>query len=55
MAQYNDLSILDGLTKKVYGKGVHQAVPDNVHAFFDLSPSFLIRSASVTSSPSQSI
>jgi hypothetical protein len=38
MAQYNDLSVLDGLTKKVYGKGVHQAVPDNVKVFFDLFP-----------------
>jgi hypothetical protein len=38
MAQYNDLSVLDGLTKRVYGKGVHQAVPDNVKIFFDLFP-----------------
>jgi hypothetical protein len=38
MAQYNDLSVLDGLTKRVYGKGVHQAVPDNVKPIFDLFP-----------------
>lgn len=38
MATSNDLSVLDGLTKKVYGKGVHQAVPDNVKVFFDLFP-----------------
>src|SRR5262245_31892770 len=38
MAQYNDLAVLDGLTKRVYGRGVHQAVPDNVRTFFDLFP-----------------
>lgn len=38
MAQYNDLTVLDGLTKRVYGKGVSQAVPDNVKMFFDLFP-----------------
>jgi hypothetical protein len=38
MAQYNDLTVLDGLTKRVYCKGVHQAVPDNVKMFFDLFP-----------------
>lgn len=38
MAQYNDLSVLDGLTKRVYGKGVHQAIPDNIKVFFDLFP-----------------
>jgi hypothetical protein len=26
------------VTKRVYGKGVHQAVPDNVKMFFDLFP-----------------
>jgi hypothetical protein len=36
--QNNDLQVLDGLTKIVYGKGVHQAVPDNVKMFFDLFP-----------------
>lgn len=29
MAQHDDLSVLDGLTKRVYGRGVHQAVPDS--------------------------
>lgn len=38
MAQNSDLTVLDGLLKKVYGKGVHQAVPDNVKEFFDLMP-----------------
>lgn len=38
MAQYNDLTVLDGLTKKVYGKTVHQAVPDNIKMYFDLFP-----------------
>lgn len=38
LAQYNDLTFLDGLTKRVYGKGVHQAVPDNVKMFFDTFP-----------------
>jgi len=38
MAQYSDLSVLDGLVKRVYGRGVHQAVPDNVKMFFDLLP-----------------
>lgn len=34
----NDLTVLDGLTKRVYGKGVHQAVPDNVKFLYDLIP-----------------
>lgn len=38
MAQYNDLSVLNGLTKTVYGSSVHQAVPDNVKEFFDMFP-----------------
>lgn len=38
MAQYDDLTVLNGLTKTVYGKGVDKAVPDNVKPFFDLFP-----------------
>lgn len=38
MAANNDLTVLDGITKKVYGKGVHQAIPDNVKPIFDLFP-----------------
>jgi len=38
MATYDDLSTLDGLTKRVYGKGVHQAIPDNSRVIYDLFP-----------------
>lgn len=38
MATYDDLSTLDGLTKRVYGRGVHQAIPDNSKSIYSLFP-----------------
>lgn len=38
MAIYDDLSTLDGLTRRVYGKGVHQAIPDNSKVIYNLFP-----------------